>query len=90
MVSEEVSFEINDHGFRYSGEKNHGVFTFTRDGLMEEANKVDINGFSAAYTKEKNLRTYQYLLSDEGDVLTDRFVYAKKTPLNLVPYRFFY
>lgn len=87
MVNSELDYEITPNGFRYSGQKNYGEFTLSRSGLIDEANKVEINGFKAAYTKQKNLRTYQYLLDQDGTVFTDRFVFVKKSPLNLVPYR---
>lgn len=87
MVSSELEYKITKNGFKYSGKKNYGEFTLSRDGLLPEANHVVINGFKAAYTKEKNLRTYQYLISDDGTVFTDEFVFVKKSPLNLVPYR---
>lgn len=87
MVNSELEYIITPNGFKYSGGKNFGEFTLSRDGLISESNKVTINNFKAAYTKEKNLRTYQYLLDDTKTVFTDKFVFVKKSPLNLVPYR---
>lgn len=87
MMSSDLDYKITANGFKYSGKKNYGEFTLSRDGLMPNANKVDINGFKAAYSKQKNLRVYQYLLDDNNLILTDNFVYVKKSPLNLVPYR---
>ena len=87
MMSSEMNYKITEHGFKYSGKKNYGEFTLNKNGLMQEANQVEINDFKAAYKKQKNLRIYQYLLNEEGVVLTDNFVYVKKIPLNIVPYR---
>lgn len=88
LVNSDLSYELTPSGFTYrGGKKNRGEFTLSRDGFLADANRVEINSFQAAYKKEKNLRTYQYLLADDGLILTDRFVYATKSPLNLVPYR---
>lgn len=87
MMSSEMQYQLTPHGFKYSGKENYGEFTISKSGLMAEANHVEINEFKAAYKKQKNLRIYQYLLNDDGVVLTDNFVFIKKSPLNLVPYR---
>jgi len=87
LVNSDLKYELTPSGFKYHGGKNRGEFTLSRDGFLEGVNRVEINSFEAAYKKEKNLRTYQYLLDSNDLVLTDRFVYASKSPLNLVPYR---
>ncbi len=87
LVNSDLEYELTPYGFTYKGGKNRGEFTLSRRGFIPGANRVEINGFEAAYKKEKNLRTYQYLVGEGGLILTDRFVYASKSPLNLVPYR---
>jgi len=89
MVNQELSYELTPNGFKYWGGKNSGEFNFKTKGFLEGVNYVDINGFKAAYKKEKNLRIYQYDISSDQNsvIITDHFVYASKSPLNLVPYR---
>jgi len=86
LISNDYKYEITSDGFKYSGQKNNGYFTLKHTGLSLSVLKVPINGFQAGYTKEKNFRIYEYLLPNSLDVLVDRFEYAQKAPMNIVPY----
>ena len=87
LVNSDLQYEIKPGGFKYWGGKNSGEFTLERSGFMDGLEQVPINGFNAGYKKIKNFRLYQYALDESGTVLTDRFQYVSKSPLNLVPYR---
>jgi hypothetical protein len=88
MVSDELEYKLTPKGFTYRGGKNHGSFELLNSGLSENITRVKINGFNAGYSKEKNKRVYEYELdaTDKLVIFKDSFMYASKSPMNLVPY----
>jgi hypothetical protein len=88
MVSGELKYELTNNGFRYSGGKNKGEFKLLKQQLSNDITKVKINGFNAGYSKAKNVRVYEYEVGAKSGelILQDTFLYASKSPMNLVPY----
>lgn len=86
LVDDRYKVEIEKYSFKYSGGKNSGLMTLEKSQLSSDINEVEMNGFKAGYKKSKNLRVYEYKLSQKY-ILRDKFVNAGKMPVNLVPYR---
>lgn len=87
MVDDFYQVENTATEFRYRGGKNSGVMTIKQqDGFSEGMTAAPNNGFNAAYRKLKNTRIFEYQLGP-GLYLHDEFLFAKKAPVNLVPYR---
>lgn len=88
MVSDELEYTLTPKGFTYRGGKNYGSFELLNSGLSKNVTRVKINGFNAGYSKETNKRVYEYELDSTNDkiIFQDNFMYASKSPMNLVPY----
>ena len=86
LVDERYTVKNSNDEFGYKGGKNFGEMKIHQRALFDKSQKININGFKGSYRKAKNIRIYEYLLSD-GIVLEDRFVNADRGVVNLVPYR---
>ena len=86
LVDDRYTLEIKDTEFTYVGGKNSGVIKLVKGGIDPKIKRQKLNGFVGAYKKEKNLRYFEYKLN-ENYILTDSFIHAEKSPVNLVPYR---
>lgn len=74
-------------GFDYFAGENKGeVRVVNQIGLSQDLDASVINNIEYGYKKEKNYRTYEYVLN-ENQVLRDYFLYKKRAPIHLVPYR---
>lgn len=85
LVDIRYSYKEEGGKFHYWGKKNKGVFVKESRGLASELTPATINNIESGYQKIKNKRVYEYKVSDKY-ILRDEFVFAKKSPLNLVPY----
>jgi len=86
LVPNTIKVELTENGFKYSGGKNYGHIQLLDQGLSKEYLKATINEFEAGYYKNVNVRNYEYKINN-SKIIRDEFVYIKKSPLNLVPYK---
>ncbi len=86
LVPSTIKTQITNNGFKYQGGKNYGHIQVLNQGLSPKYLKAKINEFEAGYYKNVNVRNYEYKI-DDSRIIRDEFVYIKKSPLNLVPYK---
>lgn len=86
LVDDRYKFKLGESSLSYSGGKNSGELSLIQAGISQDAIKVNINGFKAGYKKLKNVRVYEYQLS-ENFIIRDNFINKEKSIVNLVPYR---
>jgi len=89
LISNDYTWEVFEDSFKYHGQKNHGQVTIKDSGFSNDSVKTKVNGFVFGYSKEKNYRIYEYQVFEQTPhiILVDRFEYAQKAPMNIVPYR---
>ena len=87
VADQNYRIETVEDGFNYFAGENKGeVRVVNQIGLSPGLEASTINDIEYGYLKEKNYRTYEYVLN-ENHVLKDYFLYKKRAPVHLVPYR---
>ena len=86
LVDDRYTLEISENRIKYTGGLNSGLLELREGKLDEKMFKTRIGDFDSGYQKLKNLRVYEYILS-ENYILKDTFENVRKMPINLVPLR---
>ncbi len=85
LVDIRYDIKTDDQAIYYSGKKNSGVLTLHKRKVAGTMTNAQINGLVSGYEKIKNKRIYEYQINPDF-IIRDEFVFAGKSPLNLVPY----
>lgn len=87
VADQNYQIETVKGGFDYFAGQNKGEMrVLNQMGLNSDLEASKVNGITYGYKKEKNYRTYEYVLN-ENQILRDYFLYKKRAPIHLVPYR---